>query len=1107
MRYSRIVIIVFLMLATGMMTLYGQAMGMNDNFPLDGHNRGNGSWDRDTGYFVDFEGPGETKTTYTSGNVTLSGKSWNLNNVLIGTADNDMKNGLRSARFRHQDDQSAIMTMQEDKPNGIGTISFLYARSDFSGDRQPTAPVFVVEYSLDGGADWTQIGSNIDLDGVDNLTYYSQTVNVEGNVRLRFRTISGTDGRRFNIDDILVTDFGDEESVVMPSFTPSGGSYYGSVTVSISTITPNATIYYTTDGTDPDESSAVYSDPIEITETTTLKARAYAPEMNPSLISSAVYTIITPVAISSIAELRGSPQDGTLYRLTGEVILTFRQSFRNQKYIQDDTAAILIDDDTGVLTTSYNIGDGITNLTGTLGSFGNMMQFNPVTDAGPATSIGNVIIPEVITAQDFAGNYPDYDARLLTIRNVSFIDADGSAEFQNGVVYQISDGTATIDFRATFYGVDYIGTTIPQEAIDLTGLANARTTPPEGFFISSRSSEDFAEFLPPNTVAPPTFIPAGGQYLEPVDVTLSTLTEDASIYYTTDGSEPTQNSLLYTTPIHVSETMTIRARAFKSGMNPSSIAIAIYQIGYTRIKDIRENFSYWDGRTVTVQGVVMIGSGTIHGTQLRAYMQDDPIIEPAAENQRGIMLFDYNADSNIQRGHRLLVTGVVGEYGGAVQLTNFTYQILETGVDFEKYVLHLSITEAQNFQRWEGTTVQIEGTLYENPFYAGGGHNVNIEDVTGRRYTVRVWDSTGINVSRLERGVPIQARGAVGVFANAAQLLPGYQDDIVIDIAEPVVEEIHWEPEKPYVDEDITVRVTAFDYDGFVETVRLTYRLESESAVRDTLDMNHIGNDVYSADLPSLVSLDITYEDNYIITITATDDDGNTTSKSERIRITKRRPIVSNVVFGSPQPGDSLSVQVNITTPALDPEVVITTTRIYYYLNYRAKRYEAKLEADTLSVDLYKGYIPGQPQGTIVQVAIYAEDSVDLFTEERLDEDGNELIYTYPVESHRALLRIPAKPFNPWEGETISIGFFSEDGNKAILRIYNSEGKLMFTPRNLILDSVNQDGVNYYHWNGRDRNNRILPIGLYICHLEVIDIETGKKKTANAPIVIGSPLK
>jgi hypothetical protein len=62
----------------------------------------------------------------------------------------------------------------------------------------------------------------------------------------------------------------------------------------------------------------------------------------------------------------------------------------------------------------------------------------------------------------------------------------------------------------------------------------------------------------------------------------------------------------------------------------------------------------------------------------------------------------------------------------------------------------------------------------------------------------------------------------------------------------------------------------------------------------------------------------------------------------------------------------------------------------------------------------------------------------------------------------------------------------------------------MFTPKNEILAS--QNGINYYNWNGRDRNNQILPIGLYICHLEVIDRDTGKKKTSNAPIVIGSPL-
>ena len=53
-------------------------------------------------------------------------------------------------------------------------------------------------------------------------------------------------------------------------------------------------------------------------------------------------------------------------------------------------------------------------------------------------------------------------------------------------------------------------------------------------------------------------------------ITLSTDTVNAEIYYTLDGTEPTQFSEKYTQPIQISESVTIKAKAFKEG-RPNSI--------------------------------------------------------------------------------------------------------------------------------------------------------------------------------------------------------------------------------------------------------------------------------------------------------------------------------------------------------------------------------------------------------------------------------------------------------------------------------------------------------------------------------------------------------
>ena len=76
----------------------------------------------------------------------------------------------------------------------------------------------------------------------------------------------------------------------------------------------------------------------------------------------------------------------------------------------------------------------------------------------------------------------------------------------------------------------------------------------------------------------PSFSPASGTFNSPQSVTLSDLTPGVSIYYTTNGSNPTTSSTLYTGPIAVAATTTIKAMAAGNGYEASSIAIGRYII-------------------------------------------------------------------------------------------------------------------------------------------------------------------------------------------------------------------------------------------------------------------------------------------------------------------------------------------------------------------------------------------------------------------------------------------------------------------------------------------------------------------------------------------------
>lgn len=97
--------------------------------------------------------------------------------------------------------------------------------------------------------------------------------------------------------------------------------------------------------------------------------------------------------------------------------------------------------------------------------------------------------------------------------------------------------------------------------------------------------------------------------------------------------------------------------------------------------------------------------------------------------------------------------------------------------------------------------------------------------------------------------------------------------------------------------------------------------------------------------------------------------------------------------------------------------------------------------------------------------------------------------------------------FNPYLNEKINIQYGVKTGYlaKAIVRIYDAQGRLVYTPVNVNITAPL--GIENYRWTGRDANMKLLPAGLYYCHLEVIDRSTGDTDRTVQPIVIKSTLK
>jgi len=77
-------------------------------------------------------------------------------------------------------------------------------------------------------------------------------------------------------------------------------------------------------------------------------------------------------------------------------------------------------------------------------------------------------------------------------------------------------------------------------------------------------------------LTPPVITPSGGIFTNSIVVTISNTAPSASVYYTLDGTSPTTNSAVYTGPIVVTNTLTVKAAALKAGAVDSAVTSASF---------------------------------------------------------------------------------------------------------------------------------------------------------------------------------------------------------------------------------------------------------------------------------------------------------------------------------------------------------------------------------------------------------------------------------------------------------------------------------------------------------------------------------------------------
>jgi hypothetical protein len=349
----------------------------------------------------------------------------------------------------------------------------------------------------------------------------------------------------------------DKETVKTPSFSPAAGSYSSAQSVSIATSTSGASIYYTTDGSTPSASSTKYATPIAVGSSQTLKAIALKEGMNDSAVASAAYVIGSPLGTVATPVL--DPAEKTF------------SSFL-QVNISCATAGARI-----YYTTDGSAPDASSS-----------EYLSPVT-VTKTLAIKAIAIKDGMNNSAVATGSYTHNANMVA--TPSFLvsedqNASGAGSYSSSITVQILCSTSG---AAIYYTTDGAAPTASSNLYS-SPLAISSSTTLKAIAIKenmANSEVGSASYtIDASKVSTPVMTPAAGTYTQDCPVSIACATTDATIYYTTDGSDPSTASASYSTPFELkgdvtaAKTFVVKAIAVKEGMKASDVVSGTYIIQY-----------------------------------------------------------------------------------------------------------------------------------------------------------------------------------------------------------------------------------------------------------------------------------------------------------------------------------------------------------------------------------------------------------------------------------------------------------------------------------------------------------------------------------------------
>ncbi|MEK3952567.1 endonuclease [Psychrobacillus sp. FSL K6-1464] len=420
-------------------------------------------------------------------------------------------------------------------------------------------------------------------------------------------------------------------TVSIPSSTVPAGTE-----VSLATNTDGASIYYTTDGTDPTSSSTKFEAPIVIDKDMTIKAIAIKEGLVNSQISTFTYTVISETGALSIGEARNTAIGQTV-TIKGIVAA----NLKNTVSVQDATGGIAIRPSSLPVT----VGDEVT-LTGKLADFRGLLQLDGTTIISKTENVG-APTPKVVAGAEVNETNESLlvQAKQITLTAV------------NAGNYTATDGTTDFIVRDEN---NALGLIVGNTYESITGIVQQFDA---DYQIIPRSVSDIV--ADSSIIQPVIANPGSGTFVGSTTVALSTTTANAAIYYTVDGKDPMEFGVKYESPINITKTSTLKAVVKTQDGTFSEVKSFEYTITDSlQIHDIQGagHYTTFDNQTVEgIQGVVTY-SFLLNGATYYHIQTPDELADTNPHTSEAIVLYSGTNTWPIKVGDLVTVTGKVSEF-------------------------------------------------------------------------------------------------------------------------------------------------------------------------------------------------------------------------------------------------------------------------------------------------------------------------------------------------------------------------------------------------------------------------------------------------------------